>query len=138
MIGWVDSLLQSWGRAKRSIETRPYTVKSFLGRIREEGSGSSYRNPILVPPEVMEGDALEASVAIQTALETDVLSEDDYELLYIHYVARDRLCGECGQKHGKFTIGDKHRAIGISRAEYFTRLHHIQVVLSGLLGEQEV
>ena len=118
MIDWVDERLKAWGRAKRGLTTRAATVKSLLGRLIEEGGGASHRNfPIIDPPEVLTDDALHASVAIQKALATSVIGESDYELLFAHYVCRDRLCGECGQRSGHFSIGDKRRALGLTRAK---------------------
>lgn len=129
MIDYVDAMLRTWGIAKRKAQGRqPIRLKdclfesgnarSFWGRFTEGGHvgrGKSLAR-LVDPMEGLVGDALVASIAIQLALQSRGLQEKQYELLFLHYVARA-------------STRRKMRAIKMNRQTYWASLHEIHVRL---------
>jgi hypothetical protein len=137
LIDWIDAKCRTWGHAKRRINGIPDLdsknprhngevrteaqdgcipsgkVSSIMGRIKEEGLvGAAIHTGPAEPLEVMLGDALQVSVAIQLALTSGRMTERQYEALFSKYVIR----GPTKVKLGRLGIGHKCFYDRINRA----------------------
>ena len=134
MIDWVDARLRTWGLAKRRIEgRRPVKLKdclfesgnarSFLGRFREGGHVGKGKglSRLVEPLECLSGDALLVSMAVRLAIQAGNIDDKQYELLFLHYVA-------------KASNRRKMKTVNMDRKTYWESLHIIHIRLIGWLS----
>lgn len=140
MIDWVDAMCRTWGFQKRWImyqenkDLRPVGEKkdgppfsgnasSFAGRYKERVGGIEAGTDVLAcPPEVLLGDGLKVSCAIQSALIAKHLTDKQYEALFVNYVIR----GPLKVKMDKLRIGRKC---------FYERIHRAHRILKPWLRE---
>lgn len=142
MIDWVDAMCRTWGHQKRWIENRdesdlrpegekkdgpPFSgnASSFAGRYKERVGGiEAGTGAPCNPLEVLRGDALKVSCAIQAALIARSLTERQYEALFVQYVIR----GPLKVKMDKLRIGRKC---------FYERIHRAHRILKPWLREND-
>ncbi len=141
MIDWVDAMCRTWGLQRRWIENRTETdlrpeaekkdgppfsgnASSFTGRIKERVSGIESGCGEVEPLEVLKGDALKVSCAIQLALTARALTERQYEALYVQYVVR----GPLKVKMDKLRVGRKC---------FYERIHRAHRILKRWLRDRD-
>lgn len=106
IIGWVDEALKDWGRQKYKIreKTNGYPT-SIFGRIMEYGPGSGDHTRLEQFREGMQGNALQASLAIFRAIHARRLSDRQYEIVFAHYA-----CPEFSRDHKVKALGYRNKA----------------------------
>lgn len=149
MIDWIDEKCRVWGRQKRRIVGKPSVMldaialclveskklvfrgtapsgnaRGISGRLQDEGPvaaaiGNARRNG---PQEVLTGDALEVSVAIQLALRAGRLTDSQHEALIAHYIVRGN-------------VGSKAKALGIKRDAYYDRIDRAHRSIESFLDD---
>jgi hypothetical protein len=143
MIDWVDAMCRTWGFQKRHIlylknaDLRPPGEKkdgppfsgnasSFLGRIKGARLAKDDNlDPQASPPEVLTGDALRVSCAIQSAIIAKHMTDKQYEALYVNYVIR----GPLKVKMSELRVGKKC---------FYERLHRAHRILKPWLRENNL
>lgn len=143
MIDYMDSMLRTWGIAKRRLDSshnrwlmKPDKTRdkipasgrarSFMGRLTEGshvGRGKD-GSPQVEPLDGLVGDALTVSIAIKLALATKSITERQYELLYVQYAVKTR-------------NRDRFKYFRVRHHDYYAMLHNIQVKLSGWIQATE-
>ncbi len=148
LIDWVDAMCRTWGHQKRWIENRtnadlrprdpsgfverkdgfPFSgnASSFAGRYKERVGGIDSESIVVpCPPEVLTGDALKVSCAIQAAIIAKHLTIRQHNALYVQYV----IGGPLKAKMDKLRIGRKC---------FYERLHRAHRVIKPWLRENQL
>jgi hypothetical protein len=135
-------MCRTWGYQKRKIlyetntDLRPTgqemdgppfsgNASSFLGRIKGARLAADNAGPQPCPREVLLGDALKISCAIQAAIIAKHLTEKQYEALFINYVIR----GPLKVKMDKLRVGRKC---------FYERIHRAHRILKPWLRENDL
>ena len=126
MIDWIHQFCRDWGDARYHIDNCKAPPTSIWGRIKEGWSISSAECATRPdPPEVMIGNALLISIAIRSAIDAGRLTERQFQVLYVHYAARD-------------ATKRKIYAIGMSKKRYYEMIHRAHRILRYFLPTEGV
>jgi len=116
---WVRGALGAWARQWWRIHTTDASIAGTLGKIRTEAEGAAHSRAGQHFDEVYTGDALAVRLALDGA------PWAVWQILGATYLPR-----------GEYTAGERARALGISRAEYFARLDAAHWYLVGRIERE--